>query len=162
SDNTDAVTLTINKGTVLGTLMEPVVNGIATFSDLSITRADTGYQLTATVSGFPAALSNLFDITPAAAAQLAYLTAPGNVIDGALHLPAVQVAIEDVYGNIETGNSSTQVTLTLSSNRTGAALTGTTNPSTVSGGIVSYSGLSLSKAGNGYKLQAQAPGLPAL
>ena len=161
-DNSDMVTLTLNKGTLLGTLSEPVVNGVATFSDLSITKADTNYQLTAAVTAIPSVPSSLFNIGPANAAQLAYVVAPGNIVFGTAFNPVVEVATEDKYGNVETGDSSSQVTLSLSTNPTGAALTGATNPATVSNGIATFTGLTVSEGGIGYQMQAQVPSLPAL
>jgi murein DD-endopeptidase MepM/ murein hydrolase activator NlpD len=55
NDNTDTVTLTIGNnpsgGTLTGTLTMTVTNGIATFSDLSIDVAGSGYTLHATIGG---------------------------------------------------------------------------------------------------------------
>ncbi len=157
-DNSDTVTLTVNKGTLLGTLSEPVVNGIATFPDLSITRADTGYQLTASVTAIPSVVSTLFNVSPSNPTQLGFLTAPGNIVFGSPFNPAVEVATEDKYGNVESGDNSSQVTLSLSTDPTGAALTGATNPATVSGGIATFTGLTVSKGGTGYQLQRRFPG----
>jgi hypothetical protein len=162
SDNSDQITLTINQGMLLGTLTQKVVNGIATFSDLSITQAAAGYQLTATVSGQAAGLSSFFTVSPGAATQLVYLQQPTNIVFGSAINPTVQLALEDVYNNIETTDNSTQVTLSLATNPTGASLTGATNPAKDTAGIVSFTGLSVSEAGTGYTLQAQAPGLPSL
>ena len=67
----------------------------------------------------------------------------------------------DSYSNVETGDSSTPVTLTLASNPTGAALTGT-NPVTDTFGVANFGVLTVSKAGTGYTLQASASGLPTL
>jgi hypothetical protein len=68
SDNTDAVTLAIDRnpggGTLSGTRTVTVVNGIATFSGLSIDLAGDGYTLDATVGGsLPDIDSNSFSIT---------------------------------------------------------------------------------------------------
>jgi hypothetical protein len=55
SDNSDSVTLSIGTnpsgGTLSGTLALTVVNGVATFSDLAIDLAGTGYTLHASVGG---------------------------------------------------------------------------------------------------------------
>jgi hypothetical protein len=40
------------------------VDGVATFSDLSIDQAGIGYQLVATAEGFPARNSNPFNVSP--------------------------------------------------------------------------------------------------
>jgi hypothetical protein len=51
SDNSDTVTLTMGTNPSGGTLTVTVVNGIATFSDLSIDQACAGYTLRATIGG---------------------------------------------------------------------------------------------------------------
>jgi parallel beta-helix repeat protein len=68
SDNTDTITLSLGSnpsgGTLSGTLTVTVVNGVATFSNLSIDLAGAGYTLHATVGGgVPDLDSNPFTIT---------------------------------------------------------------------------------------------------
>jgi hypothetical protein len=70
SDSTDSVTLSIGvdpsggTATLSGTLTLTFTNGVATFTDLSIDTAGTGYTLHATASGLTPDLdSNPFDIT---------------------------------------------------------------------------------------------------
>jgi hypothetical protein len=67
-DNSDTVTLSIGVnpagGTLSGTLTVAVVNGVATFGDLSIDQPGAGYTLHATVGGsLPDIDSNSFSIT---------------------------------------------------------------------------------------------------
>jgi hypothetical protein len=63
------VTLAIKAGTgttgaaLGGTVTVNAVNGVASFSDLSISKAGSGYRLTATSSGLSAAESSIFEIT---------------------------------------------------------------------------------------------------
>ncbi len=47
-----------------GTLAVQSVDGVATFSDLSVDQAGIGYQLVATAEGFPARNSNPFNVSP--------------------------------------------------------------------------------------------------
>jgi hypothetical protein len=67
SDNSDTVTVAIGNnpsgGTLSGTLTVTVVNGIATFSDLSIDLAGGGYTLHASAAGLTDADSGPFTIT---------------------------------------------------------------------------------------------------
>jgi hypothetical protein len=68
TDSTDTVTLSIgnnpSNGTLSGTLTITVTNGIATFSDLSIDLAASGYTVHATIGGsLPDIDSNPFNIT---------------------------------------------------------------------------------------------------
>jgi hypothetical protein len=67
-DNSDTITLSLGSnpsgGTLSGTLTLTVVNGVATFGDLSIDLAGTGYTLHASIgSGLPDVDSNPFTIT---------------------------------------------------------------------------------------------------
>jgi hypothetical protein len=69
SDNTDTVTLSLGAnpggGTLSGTLTVTVVNGVATFGDLSIDLPGAGYTLHATVGGsLPDIDSDPFNVTP--------------------------------------------------------------------------------------------------
>jgi PKD repeat protein len=50
-------------GTLSGTTTATAVNGVATFSNLSVTQAGNGYTLNATASGLTGATSAAFDIT---------------------------------------------------------------------------------------------------
>jgi hypothetical protein len=68
SDNSDTITLSIGTnpsgGTLDGTLTLTVVNGVATFSDLSIDLAGMGYTLHASIGGgLPDTDSNPFNVT---------------------------------------------------------------------------------------------------
>ena len=54
-----------------GTRIVAAVNGVATFSDLSIDRVGAGFALMAVVAGLPVAASDPFDIAPGAAARYA-------------------------------------------------------------------------------------------
>jgi hypothetical protein len=47
-----------------GTLVVQSVDGVATFSDLSIDQAGIGYQLVASAEGFPVRNSNPFNVSP--------------------------------------------------------------------------------------------------
>jgi hypothetical protein len=67
TDNTDAITLSLgvnpSGGTLSGTLTLTVVNGVATFGDLSIDTSGAGYTLHATIGGgVPDLDSNPFNI----------------------------------------------------------------------------------------------------
>ena len=138
-----------------------MVNGVATFSNLSINQAATSYQLTAAVTGFTSRTSNFFNVSPGGETQLVYLQQPTSGSFGFTVSPNVKLALEDAYGNVETSDGSTQATLSFAVNPTSAVLTATANPVTASAGVLTFAGLSISKAGTGYQLQALATGLPA-
>jgi hypothetical protein len=156
-DNTDQVTVAIGTnpggGTLSGTLTVTVSSGIATFSNLSINKTGTGYTLTASSGSLTGATSNAFNITAAAANHLAFGQQPTNTVAGVSIAPAVTVQILDQFNNLVTTDNTDQVTMAIGANPGGGTLSGT-NPVTVSGGIATFSNLSINKTGTGYTLQA--------
>src|SRR3989454_1031080 len=58
------------EGTLGGTTTVAAVNGVATFSDLTLDKTGTGYWLTVTATGFSATTSSVFAITAGAATRL--------------------------------------------------------------------------------------------
>jgi uncharacterized repeat protein (TIGR03806 family) len=82
---TNAVTISIttnpSSGTLGGTLTVNAVNGIATFSTLTISRAGTGYVLGAASSGLTASNSAAFTVTAAPAAT-PVITPNGGTFSG--------------------------------------------------------------------------------
>jgi hypothetical protein len=147
-DNTDQVTLTTATGNLTGAGPVTVVNGIATFPNLSLTTAAAGYQLTASAANFASAVSNSFKITPGVPFRLEVTTQPtaGRVGDS---LGTIVVTEEDQYHNVETNDSTGQMSVALSPNP--GALAGP-NSQNVVGGVATFTGLSVSQAGQGYKL----------
>src|SRR2546429_2685566 len=88
-----SVALGSNAGgsTLSGTTAVAAVSGVATFFDLSVDKAGTGYTLTASASGVPSVTSTAFDVTPGTATQLAFTVQPANTVAGAVgrpHVPA--------------------------------------------------------------------------
>jgi hypothetical protein len=152
SNVTVAIGTNPSSGTLSGTLTVAAVSGVATFSDLSINKAGTGYTLTAADGALTGATSGAFNITPAAASQLVFTTQPSTTVAGAHITPAVQVSVEDVFGNVVTSNSST-VTVAIGTNPSGGTLSGTLMVAAVNG-VASFSDLSINKAGTGYTLTA--------
>ena len=114
ADNSD-VTLTLSGGTFSGgsaTASATVINGVANFSNLVIDTAGN-YTLTAADGTSTSSISQGFTIAAASASALAFIQAPGNTPPGNAISPAVTVAIEDLFGNPVSTESST-ITLTLS------------------------------------------------
>ena len=158
--NSDSITLSLASSsggaTLGGTLTEPAVNGVATFNNLSITKAGSGYSLIATDStnnAITAGASAAFNISSAPAATIVYLNQPTNTAAGAvIDSPAgVQVETTDAYGNLaSTGDS---ITLSLGANPTSATLGGTLTSLAVNG-IANFSSLAINKTGMGYTLTA--------
>ena len=107
--STNPITLTLVGGTGLaGTLTVTPQNGVATFSDLTISTAGTGYTLSAASPALTSATSASFTISapsnnPPPPAKLAFLQQPSNALVGATISPAVQVLVEDANGNVVVG-----------------------------------------------------------
>lgn len=117
-------------GTLSGTLVVAAIGGIATFSDLSIDKADTGYTLVATSSGATAIASSGFAITAGGAvgiAAVAGISQSGPVL-GALP-NSVGVKVTDQLGN---GVAGASVTWTVAS---GHGTVGTPSSQTDASGI---------------------------
>src|ERR1041385_6998620 len=76
--NQVSIALAGNPGgaTLSGTTSVNAVNGVATFGNLSLDRAGTGYTLIATSSGLSSITSMPFDVAAGSANRLAFTTAP--------------------------------------------------------------------------------------
>ena len=144
-------------GTLSGTTTVSAVSGVATFSNLSIDKTGTGYTLTGASAGLTGATSAGFNITPAAASKLAFTVQPANAVAGVSIAPAVQVTVQDAFGNTVTG-SSASVTVAIGTNPGGGTLSGATTVSAVSG-VATFSNLSIDKAAAGYTLTASSGAL---
>src|SRR5437867_1510466 len=141
-------------GTLAGTKTVAAVNGVATFFNLSIDKAGTGYTLTASATGLTGATSSAFNIGVGAAAKLGFTVQPSNAAAGAAITPAVQVAVQDAQGNTVT-TATTSITVAIGTNPASGTLSGTTIVAAVSG-VATFSNLSLNPAGTGYTLTASA------
>ncbi len=160
---TNAVTValgtSVSGATLAGTTTVSAVNGVATFSDLVIQKAGTGYTLTASAYPLLSANSASFAVSPAAPAKLSFAVPPSTT-DTALPItPAVQVAIQDAFANTVT-SATNAVTLSLGVNPGGATLAGTLTAPAVNG-IASFANLRLNRLGSGYTLSATSGALTA-
>ncbi|HZI22909.1 MAG TPA: hypothetical protein VFD76_10345, partial [Gemmatimonadales bacterium] len=156
----DSVTVSLGNnpgsGTLGGTTKVAAVNGVASFSTLTLDKAAPGYWLQATATGLSKTTSSAFDVTAGTATQLAFGTEPGTTVAGHQISPAVKVRALDALGNLVPGFTGS-VSIALGSNPVGGTLSGTT-PITAVGGVATFFDLSLDKTGTGYTLMASAPG----
>ncbi len=140
-DNSTQITaaLSLGSGPLLGTTTLTVSGGVATFIDLADDTAETiAIQFTSSPV-FTSATSNDVVINPAAATQLVIATEPSPTATAGVAFGTQPVVdVEDQYGNLETGDNSTQVTAALSLGS--GPLLGTTTV-TVSGGIATFTDL---------------------
>ncbi|HEV3145079.1 MAG TPA: S53 family peptidase [Gemmataceae bacterium] len=97
-------------------------------------------------------------VSPAAASRLAFGQQPSNAVAGTAISPAVTVRILDAYGNLVSNDNTDVVTAAIGTNPASGVLGGTA-VATVSGGVASFSSLTISAAGTGYTLTATSGGL---
>ncbi|MBI4422072.1 MAG: hypothetical protein HY560_14705, partial [Gemmatimonadetes bacterium] len=158
---TNAVTVAIGTnpagGVLAGTTTVNAVNGVATFSNLSIGQVGAGYTLSASASGIAGAASTAFDVLGTGATKLAFTVPPSNTAVGAAITPAVQVAIQDAGGSTVT-TATNAVTLAIGTNPGSGTLAGTTTVNAVNG-VATFSNLNINAIGTGYTLTAAAGGL---
>jgi hypothetical protein len=139
-----------------GTLPATINDGVATFNGLSIDQAGSGYALSVGGGAFSPLTSSAFAVTPAAASQLVVASEPaGSMTAGSS--TGLTVHVEDAFGNLATGYGG-EVTVALAGGPFGAGLDGSLSTS-ASGGVASFSGLSIDQAGTGYTIEATATGL---
>ena len=164
---TGAITVAIGtnpaNGTLSGTLTVNATNGVATFSNLSINNAGTGYTLQATSSGLTSATSSAFNVTappPPPATQLRFTVQPTNTLPLTTITPAVEVAALDAQGNPVSGFAGT-ITIAIGHDASllgNAVLSGTLSVTAVNG-VARFSDLSIDEVGLGYTLRATVTGL---
>jgi len=165
---TNSVTVTITAGTggsgatLGGTLTHAAVSGVATFDDLAITKASSGYTLTATASSLTDAISTVFVVNPGPPKALVLTVQPTPTTPGAAISPAVQVAVRDSFANTVTSSTTgISVALTSGTGTSGAVLSGTLTRA-ASSGVASFDDLAIDLTGNGYTLTANASTLPPI
>ena len=167
---TSGVPITIAIGTnpgastLGGTVTQNTVNGVATFSNLTINKTGTGYTLTASSPGLTSATSSAFNILPGAPASLRLVTQPctgsATCTAGTPLAQSPQFEVLDANGNrVTTGTgSNASVTVARTAGPGNATLSGTTTV-TAANGLVTFGNLILNRSGNGYILTASATGL---
>ena len=160
TDNTSQILLTLSSNTLSGTVVKTVVNGVATFSDLSINAVGTGYTLAAnsTNVGPPPLVtttSTPFDITAGQPAMLVFGQQPSDTPAGQYVNPPVTVVVEDIGGNPVTTDSSTLVTVSIT--LCGAPIT--LEAETDGAGVATFPVLRLNTVATGLVLDATASGL---
>jgi len=159
----DSITLSIKPGTgtsgaTVDCTANPVATGAggdATFAGCDIDVAGTGYRLLATTAGGTSGESNLFNITAGAANKLFLFTQPTRGTPGGAFATQPVVEIQDALGNRVTGDSTTDVTLAITTNPGSGTLTcsGGLTKEAVSG-LVPFTGCSINNVGVGYRITA--------
>jgi hypothetical protein len=146
------------QGAVLnGTKTVTAVNGVATFTDLSISAVYSAYRLKASSGSLTPAVSSSFAITeppPDVATRLTFAAAPGSAVAGQPFSQQPSVIALKANGLVDSAFTGA-VTLTIGTNPGGGTLSGTRTVN-ASGGVALFTGLSIDKAGQGYTLVASS------
>ena len=159
------VTVTSNKGSLIGVTSIPTVAGVATFDGLGLSGLTTQnpHVLTfGSTGGTYTAATSSVDVTAGPAVRLS-VDAPTTARAGEAFASQPQVSVLDAGGNVVTSSSAT-ITATIS---TGADLFGTSNPvvsdgiaAAASSGVAQFSDLAIYGAsGSSYVVTYTASGL---
>ncbi len=125
-------------GSLTGTLSMAATDGVAKFTDLVNTKSGP-ITLDATSGSLASGSTTSGTVAPATAYQLVVETQPSSTATAGVAFSTQPVIyVEDQFGNLETGDNSTVVTVSLGSGN--GALLGTTSV-TVRGGVAAFSNL---------------------
>ena len=160
------VTIGLSSNPVNGILGGPLTLaatfGTASFSNLTILAAASGYAIEATSGNLTAATSNAIDVTPAAPTKLEVLVQPPSNMEAGADF-GLGIVAEDEYGNRATQFTG-DVSIALSADPGGAALSG--GPLTVAAvaGVADFLAdfTTFDTALSGYTIQATSAGLAAV
>jgi hypothetical protein len=132
------------------------VNGVAKFKGVTIDVAG-GYRLKATQAGLTTSKTGKFYLLSAAPSQLIFAPVASSGSAGVAFSP-ITVNVEDQFGNIETADSSTLVTLSLKTFPAGVLF----SPVSIDDvdGVAMFDNVIFGTAGV-YRFKATAAGLPA-
>lgn len=161
TEATGTVTLSFSANptgaTLGGTLSAAAVNGVATFSDITVNRSGQPYSLQAAAPGVTGATSATFTVAPGAATALAIVTAPaGSAASGAVLAVQPVIALRDALGNAV---SQAGIAVTASVASGPGVLDGTQTVQTGAGGVATFTNLAIVGAVGTYTLRFEAPGL---
>ncbi len=159
----DQITVSVKAGTgTSGAVVTCTTNtvatgaaGNATFAGCDVDKPGTGYRLLATTPGGTSGESNTFNITGGAATKLFFLAQPSRGTPGGAFATQPVIEIQDSAGNRVTTDSSTDVTLAITTKAGSGTLTcsgGLTKEAV--NGLVAFGGCSINNAEVGYKITA--------
>jgi hypothetical protein len=133
-------------------------SGVATFNDIKINNAGTGYTLVASSTGLTSATSTTFNIL-LPPTQLGFVQQPPvNGYTATVLSPAMTVRLLDVNGQ-PVSKSSVLITLSIGSNPGGSTLNGTVTRLTNSSGVATFNDIKINNVGTSYTLVASSTGL---
>jgi hypothetical protein len=145
-------------GLLGGTLTVQAVHGVATFSNLTLDTAGSGYSLDVTGGGMTHATVTVASVAPAAAARLVVTSGPPTTVFATGSF-GFTVTVEDSYGNVEASFGG-NIVVKLAGNHGKGRLRGSLiYPA--SSGVARFSSLTVGTVGKGYTLTVSGKGLIA-
>ena len=147
-------------GTLSGCSSLTAVAGVVNVAGCKIDNAGTGYTLVASSGSLISGTSGPFNITAGSAAKLGFSTQPARGTPGGSFAGQPVVEIQDAAGNRVIGDSTTNVTLAISTNPASGTLTCSGGlAKQAASGLATFSGCSINNVGVGYQITATAGGL---
>jgi FKBP-type peptidyl-prolyl cis-trans isomerase len=146
----------LEAGTLLGTTTVTAVNGVATFSGLSLDQAGT-FAFVASAAGANPGYSSAFDVGAEVATHLAFIYQPASFWQYSSMASPVLVASEDRYGNFASAGGPAQITLGVASKPAGAVVSGTATKTAIDG-VAAFMGITANLPGT-YVLIARSGSL---
>lgn len=136
--------------TLGGTTPVSATAGLASFTNLSINLAGTGYTLTFTSGSLTNVVSASFSVagTPT---QLGIATQPGGAVVNQPFVTQPVIEVRDAAGTLVATDNTTQVVVTIASG-TGAFTGTSTTTLTAVNGVVTFTNLGINTAGAGFSL----------
>ncbi len=157
TDSAATVTLTVNQnsGSLTGTTSVAVVDGIATFRDLTIATSAANYAFTTKAARLKTATSAVFDVTTSPAAQLVFTRQPSSGKAGKSWPTQPIVTVEDAFGNVVvTSVDNIALQLTAGDGTPDAVLVCAEDPVAAVNGAARFTGCSIDLPGSGYTVTA--------
>jgi hypothetical protein len=132
------------------------VNGVATFANLRLDKAASGYTLTAAAPELHPDTSAAFSVMPAPATQLLFTVQPSSAMQDSAIKPPVQVTAYDSLGNKAT-NFTGPIRVALGTDGSvskDATLSAAPDPVAAVAGVATFNNLRINRSGVGYTLTA--------
>ena len=143
------VSVASKDGKLTGTLTVAAVGGTATFTNLQFEKTGS-FSLTVAAAGIAKSSTSAVNVAAAAPASFKIVTQPPrSVVSGAAF--GFSATLVDRFGNAAT-NFNGNTTATIAKNVAAVGTLGGTTTVAAQNGVVTFTGLTLDKAGSGYKL----------
>src|SRR5687768_3272331 len=153
---TNIITLSIGtnptQARLLGNATVAAIDGVATFSDLSIDKVGLSFTLTASSPNLTSATTNPFSVVFGALAKLVFTVQPVTTL-ARTPIPPFTVGVQDAAGNL-VPSFGINIAVRIGFNAGGGVLSGIANRTIGAVGTVTFTDLTINNPGTGYTLTA--------